>query len=171
MALPETVRVLRGLRSWVGFKQCEIAVARPERKHGETKYSFLRLISLAITSLTGFSYAPLRMASILGLCMGVFSLALGGLFILNRLFPQFTILSYSIGANPGLTTVILYLSLVSSMLFFCLGVMGEYLVVMLKEIKRRPAAIAQTVIGDLVLQSHSSVVACPVKAPIRSINA
>jgi dolichol-phosphate mannosyltransferase len=149
LALPETVRVLRGLRSWVGFRQCEIPVDRPERKHGITKYSWLRLISLALTSLTGFSYVPLRLASLLGLGMGVFSLVLGTLFVLNRWFPQFTILSYWIGVSPGITTVILYLSIISSMLFFCLGIMGEYMVVMLKELKRRPTAIAHVLVGNL----------------------
>ena len=78
LALPETVRVLRGLRSWIGFRQCEIPVDRPDRRHGETKYSWLRLVSLALNSLTGFSYVPLRMASLLGLGMGCFSLMLGG---------------------------------------------------------------------------------------------
>lgn len=157
LALPETVRVLRGLRSWVGFRQCEIAVDRPDRKHGVTKYSWLRLISLALTSLTGFSYVPLRLASMLGLGMGVFSLILGTLFLINRSFPHFTILSYWIGANPGTTTIILYLSIVSSMLFFCLGIMGEYLVVMLKELKRRPTAIAHVLVGELSQQGSAAV--------------
>ncbi len=161
LALPETVRVLRGLRSWVGFRQCEIPVDRPARTHGKTKYSWLRLLALALTSLTGFSYVPLRLASLLGLGMGCFSLLLGGLFLFNRLFPKFTILSYWIGANPGTTTVILYVSIVSSMLFFCLGIMGEYLVVMLKELKRRPAAVAQLIIGDLRPQPSQVVLSAP----------
>ena len=158
LALPETVRVLRGLRSWVGFRQCEIQVDRPDRKHGVTKYSWLRLISLALTSVTGFSYVPLRMASLLGIGMGVFSLILGTFFILNRWFPDFTILNYWIGANPGTTTIILYLSIISSMLFFCLGIMGEYLVVMLKEVKRRPTAIAHVLIGELKQRPFEAVV-------------
>lgn len=165
LALPETVRVLRGLRSWIGFRQCEIPVDRPDRRHGQTKYSWLRLASLALSSLTGFSYVPLRMASLLGLGMGCFSLFLGGLFFLNRIFPDFTVFGYNIGANPGTTTIILYVSVVSSMLFFCLGIMGEYLVVMLKELKRRPTAIAQLVIGDLHAQPSSSVVSALPSAP------
>jgi polyisoprenyl-phosphate glycosyltransferase len=148
LSLPEKVRVLRGLRSWVGFKQASIAVKRPERAHGETKYSMLKLMSLALTSLAGFSYAPLRLASMLGFFMGAFSMFLGLLFLLNRWFPSFTILHYYIGAYPGITTIILYLSVVCSMLFFCLGIMGEYLVILLKEVKGRPVGIVSNLIGD-----------------------
>jgi glycosyltransferase involved in cell wall biosynthesis len=167
LALPETVRVLRGLRSWIGFRQCEIAVDRPERRHGTTKYTWWRLVSLGISSLTGFSYVPLRLASLLGFGMGCFSLLLGGLFLLNRLFPEFTLLSYYVGANPGTTTIILYVSIISSLLFFCLGIMGEYLVVMLKELKRRPTAIAQLVIGDLQPHPSTSVLSVTDFRPVQ----
>ena len=152
LSLPETVRVLRGLRSWVGFRQAEIAVDRPERKHGATKYNFFRLWSLALSSFTGFSYVPLRVASMIGITMGFFSLLLGALFLLNRWFPKFTLFGYNIGANPGTTTIILFLAIISSMLFFCLGIMGEYLVLLVKEVKGRPTAIADRQIGDLTMQ-------------------
>jgi dolichol-phosphate mannosyltransferase len=152
LSLPETVRVLRGLRSWVGFRQAEIAVDRPERKHGATKYNFFRLWSLALSSFTGFSYVPLRVASMIGITMGFFSLLLGALFLLNRWLPKFTLFGYNIGANPGTTTIILFLAIISSMLFFCLGIMGEYLVLLVKEVKGRPTAIADRQIGDLTMQ-------------------
>lgn len=158
LSLPETVRVLRGLRSWVGFRQTEIAVDRPERKHGATKYNFFRLWSLALSSLTGFSYVPLRMASMIGIAMGFFSLLLGGLFLLNRWIPKFTPFGYNIGTNPGTTTIILFLAIVSSMLFFCLGIMGEYLVLLVKEVKGRPTAIADRLIGDLTMQTSTGAV-------------
>lgn len=158
LSLPETVRVLRGLRSWVGFRQAEIAVDRPRRQHGKTKYNFFRLCSLAISSFTGFSYVPLRAASMIGIAMGFFSLLLGGLFMFNRWFPKFAPFGYNIGANPGATTIILFLAIISSMLFFCLGIMGEYLVVLIKEAKGRPTAIADRLIGDLTLQASTSAV-------------
>lgn len=161
LSLPETVRVLRGLRSWVGFRQAEIAVDRPDRKHGATKYNFFRLWSLAVSSLTGFSYVPLRVASMIGIAMGFFSLLLGGLFLLNRWIPQFTLFGYNIGANPGTTTIILFLAIISSMLFFCLGIMGEYLVVLVKEVKGRPTAIADRLIGDLPMQASKCAIISP----------
>jgi dolichol-phosphate mannosyltransferase len=156
LSLPESVRVLRGLRSWVGFRQCEIPVDRPDRKHGSSKYGWLRLFSLAMSSITGFSYVPLRIASLAGLGMGIFALVLGLLFLLNRTIPHFTPLSYYIGVSPGTTTLILYLSIVSSMLFFCMGIMGEYLVIILKEVKKRPVAVTKAVIGELAAPSHAT---------------
>jgi hypothetical protein len=84
--------------------------------------------------------------------MGFFSLLLGALFLLNRWLPKFTLFGYNIGANPGTTTIILFLAIISSMLFFCLGIMGEYLVLLVKEVKGRPTAIADRQIGDLTMQ-------------------
>ncbi len=161
LGLPESVRVLRGLRSWVGFKQCAVPVARPARAHGTTKYSFTRLFSLGLSSITGFSYVPLRIASIIGIGMAFVSLLLGGLFILNRLFPKFTLLNYYIGASPGITTMIVLLLGVASMLFLCLGVIGEYLIVMLKELKRRPTAIARSIIGNLQPTASDTILSVP----------
>jgi len=161
LGMPEAVRVLRGLRSWVGFRQCPVPVERPARKHGSTKYSFFRLCSLGLSSITGFSYVPLRLASLIGMGMAGLSVVLGGLFILNRIFPKLTVLNYWIGASPGTTTIILILLAVSAMLFLCLGVLGEYLIVMLKELKRRPTAIARSVIGDLKPNPMAHILSVP----------
>ena len=161
LGMPEAVRVLRGLRSWVGFKQCAVPVKRPGRKHGTTKYSLVRLFSLGLSSITGFSFVPLRLASIIGMGMAGLSLLLGVLFALNRIFPKFTLLNYWIGASPGTTTIIVVLMAVSSMLFLCLGVLGEYLIVMLKELKRRPTAIARSVVGDLKPNASVNILSVP----------
>ena len=161
LGMPEAVRVLRGLRSWVGFRQCAVPVDRPARKHGTTKYSLIRLFSLGLSSITGFSYVPLRLASIIGMGMAGLSVLLGGLFVLNRIFPKLTVLNYWIGASPGTTTIILILLAVSAMLFLCLGVLGEYLIVMLKELKRRPTAIARSVIGDLKPNASVNILSVP----------
>ena len=161
LGMPEAVRVLRGLRSWVGFKQCAVPVHRPAREHGSTKYSMVRLFSLGLSSITGFSYVPLRLASMIGVGMAGLSLLLGGLFVLNRIFPRLTVLNYWIGASPGTTTIILILLAVSAMLFLCLGVLGEYLIVMLKELKRRPTAIARSLIGDLKANASVNILSVP----------
>jgi dolichol-phosphate mannosyltransferase len=79
--------------------------------------------------------------------MGVLTLLAGSLFLLNRLFPSFTLLNYWVGINPGITTMILYFSVLFSVLFFCLGIIGEYLALLIKEVKRRPAAIVGSVVG------------------------
>jgi dolichol-phosphate mannosyltransferase len=149
LSLPEQSRMMRGLRSWVGFKQAGLAYDRPARLHGTTKYNFSRLLALAMQGLIAFSSIPLRLASLVGIAMAVFSVVFALLVLVNRLMPRFTVFSYWVGANPGTTTILIAGSFISSILFLSLGIIGEYLVVMLQEIKRRPTAIVQSIIGDI----------------------
>ena len=65
--IPEHQRYLRGLRSWVGFRQTGVALERAARHAGRSKYSTWRLLKLALDGLLSFSMAPLRAAAILGL--------------------------------------------------------------------------------------------------------
>ena len=139
--LGEATPVHRGLRSWVGFKQTTVTYQRPPRLHGVSKYNLRRLTVLAINNLVNFSTAPLRFATWVGLAMGVLTMLAAGLFLVNRLFPSFSLFGYYVGANPGTATLVLYLSFIASALFFCLGIMGEYLAVIIKEVKRRPVTV------------------------------
>jgi dolichol-phosphate mannosyltransferase len=149
LALPERSRVMRGLRAWVGLKQAGIQYDRPKRAGGSSKYSFWKLCGLAMRSLIAFSNVPLRLASIMGVIMGAGSILVGMLAFVNRVFPRVTVLGYWIGANPGITTLLCFLALVFSVLFFSLGIIGEYLVVLLQEVKGRPTAIVAGVIGPV----------------------
>jgi polyisoprenyl-phosphate glycosyltransferase len=161
LQLPEHVRVLRGLRSWVGLRQGFVAYDRPGREQGESKYSVVRLTGLAISALVSFSTLPLRLASLIGVGMSGLSLLLCVLVLLNRFIPQFSLFGFHIGANPGVTTIVILLLVLSSLGFLCLGILGEYLGVLLKEVKRRPLAIVRERIGverssrrgDLVMES------------------
>jgi glycosyltransferase involved in cell wall biosynthesis len=154
LTLPEQSRMFRGLRSWVGFKQRGISYRRPARSHGTSKYNLARLISLALQGLIAFSSVPLRLASVMGAVMGLFSIMFGILVLVNRLVPRFTVLHYWVGANPGVATLLVFLSFTMSVLFFCIGIIGEYLFVLLQETKKRPAAIVATVVGDV--SAHTS---------------
>jgi len=161
LSLPEHSRMLRGLRSWVGFRQAGIRYHRPARLHGRSKYSLRKLFALALQGLTAFSTVPLRLASFIGLGMAGFSVLFGFLVLLNRLFPQVTVLGYWIGANPGVATLACFLALVFSILFLCVGIIGEYLAVLLHEVKRRPTAIVDSVLGDIQKNSLAVHVAQP----------
>jgi glycosyltransferase involved in cell wall biosynthesis len=149
LALPEQSRMLRGLRSWIGFRQSGIPYNRPARLHGSTKYNVRKMVALAVQGLISFSTIPLRLASIIGVSMGVFSIVFGILILINRLFPRFSLLGYWVGANAGTATVLVFLAFALSVLFVCLGILGEYLIVLLQEIKKRPAAIVAAVIGEV----------------------
>lgn len=149
LSLPEHSRMMRGLRSWVGFKQAGLPYARPARMHGASKYNLRRLWALATQGIIAFSNIPLRLASIVGLAMAGFSMVFGVLVVLNRFFPRFTILGYWVGANPGVTTVLCFLAFVFSILFTSIGIIGEYLGVLLQEVKRRPTAVVESVLGGV----------------------
>jgi dolichol-phosphate mannosyltransferase len=141
LALPEAAPVLRGLRSWVGFRQTTISYQRPPRRHGTSKYNLMRLATLGLSNVVNFSTAPLRLATLVGLGMGVLTLLAAAVFTLNRFVPAFKPLGYDINANAGTATVVLYLSFIASALFFCLGIIGEYLGVIIKEVKKRPVTV------------------------------
>jgi polyisoprenyl-phosphate glycosyltransferase len=158
MRLPEHVRVLRGLRFWVGLKQGFVNYERPERGKGESKYNLLKLTALAMNSLTSFSNLPLRLASLVGLSMSVISVVVGILLLLNRFFPRFTLFGYYIGANPGTTTIVILLLAIGSLLFLCIGILGEYLGIVMKEVKRRPVAIVQRQVGIETAPINTSLI-------------
>jgi len=149
LQLPETTRILRGLRSWIGLRQLPFPYRRPRRAAGTSKYSLLRLTRLAIDSIVGFSTAPLQFAVVSGLTTSFLCVVMTGLFLLNRLIPSFTLFGYAVGANPGVATIVILVSLVSAINFLCLGIIGQYLALVLREVKRRPQAVVRELIGEM----------------------
>jgi dolichol-phosphate mannosyltransferase len=147
LELPEHVRVLRGLRSWIGLRQGFVEYDRPSRVHGESKYGIFKLVALALNSLFSFSHIPLRLASLVGVVMSLVSIFAVCLLLVNRFFPSFTLFGYYIGENPGTTTIVILLLFLGSLLFLCLGIMGEYLRILVEEAKKRPLAIVEKRIG------------------------
>ncbi|MEO0453996.1 MAG: glycosyltransferase family 2 protein [Verrucomicrobiota bacterium] len=147
LALPEQQRFFRGLRSWVGLRQVGVEYSRPKRTAGESKYNFWRLLHLAISGFTGFSLFPLRLASFMGFGLSFSAVILAILLLLNRFFSRFLPFGYYIGENPGITTVVLLVLGAFAGVFLCLGIIGEYLAVVVIEVKRRPAAMVASTIG------------------------
>ena|SRR5208283_467988 len=80
------------------------------------------------------------------------SVAMTGLFFFNRLVPGFTLFGYSVGASRGVATIVILVSLVSAINFFCLAIIGQYLSLVLREVKRRPQAIVQELVGNVQRQ-------------------
>lgn len=147
-SLHESAAVHRGLRSWVGFKQTTVKYQRPPRARGQSKYNIVRLFWLAVNNMVNFSTAPLRLASVVGLGMGFTTLMAAALFTVNRFVPSFQPFGYDISANKGTATIVLYLSFIASALFFCLGILGEYLAVVIREVKKRPVAMVAEKTGE-----------------------
>lgn len=136
---PERQRFLRGLRSWVGFRQIGIPVERPERSAGESKYSLRRLLGLAFDGVFAFSIVPIRAAALLG----AVAVTLSGAYALYALIAKL-----ALHRSPqGFTSLILVLTFLSGVNLFFLGVVGEYVGRVYEEVKRRPLYVVSRVIG------------------------
>jgi polyisoprenyl-phosphate glycosyltransferase len=146
LSLPERDKFLRGLRSWVGLRQVGVSYTRPRRKLGRSKYNYSRLYRLAMKGVVGFSTAPLRIASFLSLGMGLICVLGAAFLILNRIFPAFTLFGYSIGASQGIATLAVLILLMASAVLASLGIIGEYLAVVLVEVKQRPVSLISRII-------------------------
>jgi len=147
---PEKIKILRGLRAYIGLSQIGIPYDRPARQAGVSKYNFVKLCSLALSSFISFSSLPLRVSSFLGFIFGALAVLLALLFIINRIIPEIFPFGYFIGGNPGITTISLLYLFFTSMILFFLGIIGEYINCILVELKARPPYIIKSKIGRKV---------------------
>ena len=138
LAMPEQARFIRGMVAWIGFKQVPIVYDRDQRFAGETKYPLRKMVRFALDALTGFSSAPLKLASHAGLALSVGSV----LIILYILF------AWSGGRNvPGWTSLMLVVVVLGAIQMFVLALMGEYIGRLYNESKGRPLYIVQEIAG------------------------
>ncbi len=137
--MPEKITFFRGMSAWVGFERKKVPFEVQDRVEGKSKWSFNRLATLAVTSITSYASAPLKLIIRLGLLMFVLSVVLG-IETLVRFF-----MGYSL---EGFTTVILLLLLIGSTIMVCLGIIGLYLERIYHEIKGRPRYIISKKIND-----------------------
>ena len=145
-AAREHHRYLRGLRSWVGFRQTGVVVERDGRFAGSTHYGSLKLLKLASDGLFSFSIVPLRAAALLG----VLAIVLSGAFSLYTLYAKLVLDR----APAGFTSIMLFLSFLSGVHLFFLGVIGEYIGRIYEETKRRPLYVVGSVMrGGTVVSS------------------
>ncbi|MDB4881172.1 MAG: hypothetical protein JWL60_2618 [Gemmatimonadetes bacterium] len=137
-AAPERQRYLRGLRSWVGFRQTGIVVERDERFAGTTSYGPLKLLTLASDGLFSFSIVPLRAAAMLGAVAIVLSGAYSLYALYARLFLHRT--------PAGFTALLLFITFFGGVQLFFLGVIGEYVGRIYQETKHRPVYVVGSVV-------------------------
>lgn len=135
---PEHNRYLRGLRTWVGFRQTGIEVERAERYAGRSKYSFGALVRLGFDGIFSFSTAPLRAAAILG----AVAVGLSTLFVLYAVYAR-VVLHRS---PQGFTALIVVMTFLSGVNLFFLGVIGEYIGRVYEEAKARPLYVVERLI-------------------------
>lgn len=144
--LPERNRFVRGLRTWVGFRQTGLAYERASRYAGEPKYTLRKLLRLASDGIINFSYRPLQAIMLMGVVVGVIAIALG-VVVLIQYFGDFAIAGYNPREARGWTSLILVLLFSSAVQLFCLGILGEYIGRLFEETKRRPVYMVKKRIG------------------------
>ncbi len=134
--LREKDRFVRGLVSWVGFRQTGVPYAREARHAGETKYPYRKMVKFAIDGITSFSNAPLKLASWLGYLASILAFAyLVSVFIQKAMG----------GTVQGWATIMVGLLFFGGVQLICLGIIGEYIGRIFNEIKPRPMYIVEKV--------------------------
>ena len=135
--LPERNRFVRGLRTWVGFRQTGLPYERQGRFAGEPKYTFARLLKLALDGIVNFSYRPLHLIAVAGAGVGLVS-TLFAILVMAQYFADWTIFGFNPHQARGWTSLIMVLLFSSATQLFCLGILGEYIGRLFEEVKRRP---------------------------------
>ncbi len=145
--MSEHHRYLRGMRTWVGFRQSGIEVERAERHSGQSKYNLLRLMKLAFDGIFAFSIVPIRAAALLG----VFVMFLATLFVVYSLYARLFLQR----SPQGFTALIVSLTFLSGMVLFFLGVIGEYVGRIYEEIKARPHYVIDRKFGSALTETSA----------------
>ena len=138
--LPERNKYIRGLITWVGFKQVPISYERSERFAGETKYSLGKMLRFARTSLLYFSNKPLRIASSLGIAAVLIGLVLTLWVFYVKIFKPNELVH-------GWSSILIIVIFFGGVQMLTIGILGEYLSSIFNEIKGRPEFIIDDVVN------------------------
>jgi len=137
--LPERTRFMKGLFTWVGFRQVGVEYDRPSRTSGKTKWNNRGLWKLAMDGITSFSIVPLRIWTYIGLTVSFLALSYG-LFL--------TIRTMAGGIDvPGYASLMVTILFLGGLNLFTLGILGEYLGRMFMEVKGRPLYLLRETYG------------------------
>lgn len=120
---------LRGIFSWIGYKNTTIEFNAPSRLNGKTKYSFSKMLKLALKGTTSFSFKPLRLALMIGVFISIAAFSFG----------IFALISYFRGATiQGWASLIIAVMFLGGTQLLAIGLLGEYIASLFIEIKKRP---------------------------------
>lgn len=142
--MPERNRFVRGIRSWLGFRQIGLAYERDPRFAGETKYTFKKLLKLAFDGIVSFSKVPLQFASLMGFIVSAFAIIYGIGTFFQKILTDTTV--------PGYTTTIIMITFIGGIQLITIGIIGEYIARIYDEVKQRPHYIIKELKGFDVKQ-------------------
>jgi dolichol-phosphate mannosyltransferase len=134
----ERNRFLRGFIQIVGFKKTTLSFVAPKRMAGESKYPFLRLLAHSMNAITSFSKSPLYLGIYIGMLFAAFSIVLA----------IYSLCVFFFGDTPptGYTTLILFMSIGFTLMFFLIGIIGIYVGYTFDESKKRPIYLVDEVL-------------------------
>jgi len=128
--LREVHRFVRGMVSWVGFKQTAVLYDRAGRFAGETKYPLRKMLKFAADGITSFSVLPLRLATYAGAIIAVGAVGVAAWAVLAKFVFDATV--------PGWTAVTVLVSLLAAVQLLMIGILGEYVGRIYEQVKARP---------------------------------
>jgi len=135
-AMPEESRFLRGMRSWIGFNQIGIEINRDQRYSGKSKYSFRKLLRLALNGIFNFSEYPIKFVFTLGFIVFFISLIYFGYTLIQKLFYNTT--------PHGFTALLFTIILFGGIQLISLGLIGGYVIRIFFQVKNRPLFIVKS---------------------------
>lgn len=135
----EQHRFMKGLFSWIGYRQISIPYHRAPRYAGKTKWSYWQLWNFAIEGITSFSFVPLRVASYLGIMTAFLAIIYAAIEILKVVVRGRDV--------PGYASIMVTLLFIGAVQLITLGIIGEYLGRIYNEVKQRPLYLVQQLSG------------------------
>jgi dolichol-phosphate mannosyltransferase len=155
--MPERARYLRGMTSWIGFRQIGVAYHRDPRYAGTSKYPLAKLLRLASDGIASFSIAPIRLLTRLGLAMIVFCAGVLAWTLYTRFFTR--------NAPQGWTSVLAVVLLLGGVQMVGMGIVGQYIARIFEETKQRPLYFVadvvergESVLGPATTPTHGTLV-------------
>jgi dolichol-phosphate mannosyltransferase len=140
-AMPERARFLRGMTSWIGYRQTGVPYRRDARYAGQSKYPFRKLVRLGLDGITSFSTAPIKLVTAIGFALVVFCVGVLAWTLYVRFFTSH---------HPqGWTSVIAVVLLLGGVQLLSLGVIGQYVARIFDETKQRPLYLVDEVVENV----------------------
>ena len=132
-SLRERHRFLRGMVTWVGFRQTTVEFEREPRAAGTTKYPFRKMVALALDAAFSFSSSPLRLATYIGCLVFIFGVVYSAYAVVRKFVFDDLV--------PGWATLVILQCVIGGAILVSLGMIGEYIGRIYDEIKHRPLYI------------------------------
>jgi dolichol-phosphate mannosyltransferase len=123
---------------WLGFAPARIRYTRRKRRHGKSRWTFLKRVKFFLDSILGFSIVPIRLMSLFGALVSLLSFGYGAVIAINAL--------RGLGSVPGFPTLVVIISFLLGVVIMMLGTIGEYIWRIFDEVSRKPEAVIDEIL-------------------------